>query len=193
MSKFGKKINSNKNKKGNNNKYYNDFISNKLNPILNDENLPNFLKYKIINIIEDSKLENSILAKKTKKLRKQNFSLNKSHKSRKRKHGSLSIDNSISNKSPIENNFKYATYRTINNDESKNDNISSINMIKTNNNNENIIKLIGKDLDNYGNFLNENNIKNKSQLYNNHKIGNEYDWSQIEDIISHNKKDLGDK
>ena len=192
LSKFGKKINSNKNKNSNNIKYYNDFINNKINPILKDENLPNFLKYKIINIIEDSKLENSILAKKTKKLRKQNFSLNKSHKSRKRKHGSLSIDNSSLNKTAIENNLTYATYRKINNDESKNDNISSINMIKKNNNNEDIIKLIGKDLDNYGNFLNENNIKNKSQLYNNHKIGNEYDWSQIEDIILQNKKDLGE-
>jgi hypothetical protein len=65
-------------------------------------------------------------------------------------------------------------------------------MRNENNHNEEIIKLIEKDIENYGKFLNENNINNKSQLFNNNQIGNEYDWSRIENILSQNKKDLGE-
>jgi uncharacterized protein YpuA (DUF1002 family) len=65
-------------------------------------------------------------------------------------------------------------------------------MRNENNHNEEIIKLIEKDIENYGNFLNENNINNRAQLFNNNQIGNEYDWSRIENILSQNKKDLGE-
>ena len=197
LSKFGKKINESKNM--NNFKNLNDFINNNLNAILKDENLPSFLKYKIINLIEkqknkweDSLFEKSILAKGKKNIKKNNnnnLSLNKSHKSRKRKHLSVSPDNIISNKNSTDNNnSKYSA----NTNKNSNNIISSLNIINTNNNNEEIIKLIEKDIEKYGVFLNENNIINRSQLYKNNQIGNEYDWSQIEDILSQNKIDLGE-
>ena len=53
LSKFGKKINENKNM--NNLEKLNYFIDNNLNLILEKEKLPGFLKYKIINLIEKTK------------------------------------------------------------------------------------------------------------------------------------------
>jgi hypothetical protein len=77
LSKFGKKIYESKNI--NNFKYLNYYIENNLNSILKNEDLPGFLKYKIINLIEkqknkwqDSLYEKSILAK-GKKNSKKNF------------------------------------------------------------------------------------------------------------------------
>ena len=196
LSKFGKKINHKKN--NNNSKYINDFINNNLTKILNDENLPSFLKYKIINLIEkqknkweDSLFEKSILAKGKKNIKKHN-SLKKPHKSRKRKHSSLSIDPLISNRSSTENNNKYITYKSTNIETNKKNNISFINTTNTNNNNDEIIQLIEKDVENYGMFLKKNNINSKAELFKNDQIGNEYDWSDIEDIISQEKIDLGE-
>jgi hypothetical protein len=195
LSKFRQKIKINKN--SNNSRCLNDFINKKLNTILNDENLPSYLKYQIINIIEKQKnewelsmLKNSIPVKGSNDNRKKNLSLNKPHKSRKRKHTSLSTDNFNSKKNLI----KFNTYNNnnIENNNNNNNNISYVNMRNENNHNEEIIKLIEKDIENYGKFLNENNINNRAQLFNNNQIGNEYDWSRIENILSQNKKDLGE-
>ena len=101
----------------------------------------------------------------------------------------MSPDNIISHKNSTDNNnSKYSANTNKNN----NNNITSLNIINANNNNEEIIKLIEKDIEKYGVFLNENNIINRSQLYKNNQIGNEYDWSQIEDILSQKKIDLGE-
>jgi len=204
LSKFGKKIYENKNI--NNFKYLNYYIENNLNPILKNEDLPGFLKYKIINLIEkqknkwkDSLYEKSILAK-GKKNSKKNFnstSVNKIHRLRKKKQTnkgikSISPDNFISNQNILENNNRINTYKNINNyNNNINNIIAPINII-TNNNNEEIIKLIEKDLEKYDIFLKENNITNKSELDKNNQIGNDYDWSTIEDILSKNNNDLGE-
>ena len=188
LSKFGKKINENKNI--NNVKNLNYFIDNNLNPVLETEKLPGFLKYKIINLIEkqknqwkDSLYEKSILAKGKNNL---NTSINKSHKLRKRIHSkknikSISPDNSLS----------LAKTNSLDNNNNNTQNFISSN-ININNNNEETIKLIEKDLENYETFLKDNNITNKSELDNKSQIGNEYDWSMIEDILSKNNIDLGE-
>ena len=75
---------------------------------------------------------------------------------------------------------------------------SSLNILNNNtsynniNNNEEIIKLVEKDLKKYEIFLKENNITNKSELDINNQIGNDYDWSKIEDILSQKNIDLGE-
>ena len=81
------------------------------------------------------------------------------------------------------------TYKDIINKE--NSNIFSTN-INVNNNNEDTINLIEKDLESYEAFLKENNITNKSELDNKSQIGNEYDWPMIEDILYKNNIDLGE-
>ena len=204
LSKFGKKLYEIKDI--NNAKYLDYFIDNNLNSILKNENLPGFLKYKIINLIEkqknkwqDSLYEKSILVKGKKSSNKKNNmnkSVNKFNKLRKRKHSnksntlkSISPDNIISNKNLIEDN-KFNSYK---NNQFKNSSnyIPTLN-INTNNNNEEIIKLIQKDLENYETFLKQNNIKSKSDLDKNLLIGNVYDWSMIEDILTKNSIDLGE-
>ena len=196
LSKFGKKINENKNI--NNLKTLNNFIDNNLNPVLKNEKLPGFLKYKIINLIEkknnhwaDSLYEKSILVKGKKNIKALD---NKSFKLKKRVHSkknikSTNIDNFLvlTKANSLENNNNI--YKNSINKE--NSNFISTN-INTNNNNEDTIKLIEKDLENYETFLKENNITNKSELDKKSQIGNKYDWSMIEDILSKSNIDLGE-
>ena len=49
---------------------------------------------------------------------------------------------------------------------------------------EEIIKLIEKDIIKYKEFLNSNNINSKLDLAKNIQLGNEFDWSSIEEILS---------
>ena len=204
LSKFGKKIYENKNM--NSFKNLNYFIDNNLSDILEKEKLPGFLKYKIINLIEkqknkwkDSLYEKSILAKGKKTNHKNNnsISVNKLHRIRKRRHSnknikSISPNKSFNNKSLIENKG-YNTYKDNKNMDIEKFTSPSVKInINTNNNNEEIIKLIEKDLEKYEIFLKDNNITNKSELKKNSQIGNNYDWSTIEDVLSKNNIDLGE-
>ena len=50
-----------------------------------------------------------------------------------------------------------------------------------------IIKLIEKDIAKYKEFFNTNNITNRYDLIKNMQIGNEFDWSSIEEILSMSK------
>ena len=206
LSKFGKKIYESKNVKDF--KYLNAFIENNLSPILEKEKLPGFLKYKIINLIEkqknkwkDSLYEKSILAKGKNNTRKKNNSIspNKNQRLRKRRHSnkkikSISPDNSITNNNNqnTTENKGYNTYKNKLNIDNTNCMTSSSININTDNNNEEIIKLIQNDLEKYEIFLKDNSILNKSDLDKNNQIGNEYDWSAIEDILSNNNIDLGE-
>ena len=53
-----------------------------------------------------------------------------------------------------------------------------------------IIKLIEIDINKYKEFFNINNIKNKSDLNQRIQIGNEFDWSSVDEILSVNKINL---
>ena len=196
LSKFGKKIFSDKKIDNINN--LNNFININLKNILNNQELSGFLKYKIINLIEkknnnwqDSLFEKSISAKC--KNNKSRNSLNtKGHKSRKRRHSNKSLKigskNNINNSQKINDNSINTSinYSTINSLNSLN---HKLNMSNSNADDE-ILKLIEKDIKKYINFFNENNILNKSDLKKKIKIGNEYDWPIIEDILSTNKINL---
>jgi len=212
LSKFGKKIYESKNI--NSFKCLNYFIDNDLNSILKNENLPGFIKYKIINLIEkqknkweDSLFEKSILVKgkdnnkNFNRSKKNSISLSKPHRIRKRRHSnkslmSISPDNYISNKNSLEND-KYTTNNTYKNN-TKRDTINYLAPlfdhlnININNNNEDIIKLIEKDIEKYEIFLKNNYITNKGELNENTEIGNEFDWSMIEGILAKNNLDLGE-
>ena len=201
LSKLGKKIYE---KKSNSN-YLNNIIENNLNSILLNESLPGYLKYKIINLIEkqknkwkDSLYEKSILVKgkQNNKKNKNSISVNKSQKLRKRMHSnknntlkSMSPNNQFYNKNELEDN-RANTYKNSINEENITY-IPSIN-IKNTYNNEDIIKLIEKDLQNYEIFLKQYSITNKYELEQNIQIGNEFDWSIIEDILSKKNIDLAE-
>ena len=212
LSKFGKKIYESKNI--NSFKCLNYFIDNDLNSILKNENLPGFIKYKIINLIEkqknkweDSLFEKSILVKgkdnnkNFNRSKKNSISLSKPHRIRKRRHSnkslvSISPDYYISNKNSPENDNYIAnnTYKI----NTKRDTINYLTPlfeklnININNNNEDIIKLIEKDLEKYEIFLKNNYIINEGDLNENTEIGNEFDWSMIEGILAKNNLDLGE-
>ena len=212
LSKFGKKIYESKNI--NSFKCLNYFIDNDLNSILKIENLPGFIKYKIINLIEkqknkweDSLFEKSILVKgkdnykKFNRSKKNSISLSRPHRIRKRRHSnkslmSISPDNYISNKNSPEND-NYTANNTYKNN-TKRDTINYLTPlfdkmnININNNNEDIIKLIEKDIEKYEMFLKINYITNEEQLNENTEIGNEFDWSMIEGILSKSNIDLGE-
>ena len=212
LSKFGKKIYESKNI--NSFKCLNYFIDNDLNSILKIENLPGFIKYKIINLIEkqknkweDSLFEKSILVKgkdnykKFNRSKKNSISLSRPHRIRKRRHSnkslmSISPDNYISNKNSPEND-NYTANNTYKNN-TKRDTINYLTPlfdkmnININNNNEDIIKLIEKDIEKYEMFLKINYITNEEELNENTEIGNEFDWSMIEGILSKSNLDLGE-
>ena len=197
LSKFGKKLFSGKNTK--NIQILNNFININLKSILDNKDLSGFLKYKIINLIEkqknkwkDSLFEKSILAKS-----KNNKYSSNNKKTRKRKHSNKSLKifnqkNTINNQN-IKNNSK--ENKSLNS--STISDYSQINLkLNTSINNSNIdeemIKLIEQDLPKYKTFLNKNNIYNKIDLSKNIQIGNEFDWSQIEEILSQNKINLAE-
>ena len=195
ISKFGKKIFSNKDINSINK--LNKFINSNLKSILDNKDLSGFLKYKIINLIEkqknkwkDSLFEKSILAKS-----KINLSNNSSNKKRKRKrrnsNKSLKIMNqnyTLSNKK-IKNNSKDTNSLNSSNYDSH----ISLKLNSSNsysNIDDEIIKLIEIDINKYKEYFNINNIKNKSDLNQRIQIGNEFDWSSVDEILSVNKINL---
>ena len=199
LSKFGKKIFSNNNIQNINK--LNNFINSNLKSILDNKDLSGFLKYKIINLIEkqknkwqDSLYEKSILAKG--KLTKDKNS-SKKKKIRKRRHSNKSLkiinqSNTNKNKSFIDNCSGNASLNS-----STLNYIPHINLkLNTSNSNsysfmdDDMIKIIEEDIIKYKIFLNENNINNKNDLNKNNQIGNGYDWSSIEEILSTNKINL---
>ena len=199
LSKFGKKIFSNNNMQNINK--LNNFINSNLKSILDNKDLSGFLKYKIINLIEkqknkwqDSLYEKSILAKG--KLTKDKNS-SKKKKTRKRRHSNKSLkiinqNNEIKNKNFIDN---FSSNTSLNS--STLNYIPHINLkLNTSNSNsysymdDEMIRIIEEDIIKYKAFLNENNINNKSDLNKNNQIGNGYDWSSIEEILSTNKINL---
>ena len=181
LTKFGKIVMERQNPKHIQN--LNNYIKDYMIPIIsnsskNNENssLPNYLKFKIINLIEkkknnwkDSLYEQSIIAK--------------------------GKNNNINNISLCHDGGD----SIINIDESLIDGQKSINNNNNNNNQEkedNIIILLKNDIENYTNFLNEHEIFNKKDLneyYNkneNNDINNDYDWSISEELIIKTKNEL---
>ena len=198
ISKFGKKIFLNKDINCINK--LNKFINTNLKSILDNKDLSGFLKYKIINLIEkqknkwhDSLFEKSILAKS-----KNNFCNNTSKRKRIRKrrnsNKSLKImkQNTLSDKK-VKNNIK--GNKSLNSSTINNDSFISLKLNSSNsysNVDEEIIKLIEEDIIKYKEFLNLNNIINKSDLNKRISIGNEFDWSSIEEILLANKINLAE-
>jgi hypothetical protein len=194
LSKFGKKIISGKNV--NNINKLNSFINSNLKSILDNKDLSGFLKYKIINLIEkqknkwqDSLYEKSILAKS-----KNNKSRNspKNKKVRKRRHSNKSLKNMNPNDTLNIKNFKKPNSKgnslnssTINYNSHINLKLNTSSSVS--NMDDEIIKLIEKDIAKYKEFFNTNNITNRYDLIKNMQIGNEFDWSSIEEILSMSK------
>ena len=194
LSKFGKKIISGKNV--NNINKLNSFINSNLKSILDNKDLSGFLKYKIINLIEkqknkwqDSLYEKSILAKS-----KNNKSRNspKNKKVRKRRHSNKSLKNMNPNDTLNIKNFKKPNSKgnslnssTINYNSHINLKLNTSSSVS--NMDDEIIKLIEKDIVKYKEFFNTNNITNRYDLIKNMQIGNEFDWSSIEEILSMSK------
>jgi hypothetical protein len=160
-----------------------NYIKDNMLPIISNnneenKNLPNYLKFKIINLIEkkknnwkDSLYEQSIIAKG-----KNNNNISLYHDGG---DSIINIDESLIDcQKAINSNI--------------NSNINNINQDKE----DNIIILLKNDIENYVSFLNEHNIFNKKDLneyYNkneNSDINNEYDWSISEELIIKTKNEL---
>ena len=176
LTKFGRIIMERKNPKHVQN--LDNYINDNLYPIISNDDgknsdnkgLPNYLKFKIINLIEkkknnwkDSLYEQSIVAKG--------------------KNNNISISHDL-------------TDSNINIDESLLDNQKNMNNINKEKEEDNIIILLKNDIENYVSFLTEHNITNKQELndYNNQNenndINNEYDWSISEELIIKTKNEL---
>ena len=176
LTKFGRIIMDRKNPKHVQN--LDNYINDNLYPIISNDDsknndnkgLPNYLKFKIINLIEkkknnwnDSLYEQSIVAKG--------------------KNNNISISHDL-------------TDSNINIDESLLDNQKNMNNINKEKEEDNIIILLKNDIENYVSFLTEHNITNKQELndYNNQNensdINNEYDWSISEELIIKTKNEL---
>jgi len=147
LSKFGKII-IKRNKNENINKL-NNFISEKILIIKDNEKIPNYLKYKIINLLEkqnnnwkDTLFEKSIIPKGKEKIIK---------------------------------NINEDDYDYNNNNNNKKINFDDEDKIKD-------------DLTNWIKFLNENDIITPSKLE--EEILNEYEWENIDKLISDNKVEL---
>jgi hypothetical protein len=177
LTKFGKIISERQNPKHIQN--LDNYMKDNIYPIIsnetNEENkdLPHYLKFKIINLIEkkknnwkDSLYEQSIIAKGKDNNNIINTSIyNDGHDSH------INIDESLTDAKKIVNN---------NNNQEEN----------------NIINLLKNDIENYVSFLNEHDIYNEKDLneYNNknenNDINNEYDWSISEELIIKTKNEL---
>ena len=181
LTKFGRIIMERKNPKHIQN--LDNYIKDNMLPIISNnneenKNLPNYLKFKIINLIEkkknnwkDSLYEQSIIAKG-----KNNNNISLYHDGG---DSIINIDESLIDcQKAINSNI--------------NSNINNINQDKE----DNIIILLKNDIENYVSFLNEHNIFNKKDLneyYNkneNSDINNEYDWSISEELIIKTKNEL---
>ena len=175
LTKFGKIIMDRQNPKHIQN--LDNYMKDNISPIIsnnNEENkgLPNYLKFKIINLIEkkknnwkDSLYEQSITAKG-----RNNNNLSFYHDG---------TDSNIN----------------INIDESWTDGQKFINKVNQEKE-DTIITLLKNDIENYVSFLNDHDIVNKKDLneYNNKNensdINNEYDWSISEELIIKTKNEL---
>ena len=194
LSKFGKKIYSDKNQIDKDK--LNNFINSNLKSILDNKDLSGFLKYKIINLIEkqknkwqDSLFEQSILAKG-----KINNST-KNKRIRKRRHSNKSLklinqNNTIDNKNKKNKGLRSLNSSTINYDSHTNLKLNS--SFSNSYMDDEIFKLIEQDLNKYKTFLNSNNIKNISDLSKKSQIGNKFNWTSIEELISSNKINLAE-
>ena len=177
LTKFGKIVMERQNPKHIQN--LDNYMKDCIMPIVSvnkseNKNLPNYLKFKIINLIEkkknnwkDSLYEQSIIAKG------KNNNINNI---------SLYHDGGDSN---------------INIDESLIDCQKGINNnISIQDKEDGIIILLKNDIENYTSFLNEHNIFNKKDLNEyyikneNSDINNEYDWSISEELIIKTKNEL---
>ena len=176
LTKFGRIIMDRKNPKHvqNLDNYINDnlypIISNNKSKNNDNKGLPNYLKFKIINLIEkkknnwkDSLYEQSIVAKG--------------------KNNNISISHDL-------------TDSNINIDESLLDNQKVMNNTCKEKEEDRIIILLKNDIENYVSFLSEHNVTNKQELndYNNQNensdINNEYDWTISEELIIKTKNEL---
>ncbi len=175
LTKFGKIVTDRQNPKHMQN--LDNYMKDNICPIIsnnNEENdgLPNYLKFKIINLIEkqknnwkDSLYEQSIVAK-----------------GRNNNNISFYHDGNDSN-------------ININIDESWTDGQKLINNA-IRDKEDSIITLLKNDIENYVSFLNDHEIENKKDLneYNNKNensdINNEYDWSISEELIIKTKNEL---
>ena len=100
--------------------------------------------------------------------------------------------NTLSDKK-VKNNIK--GNKSLNSSTINNDSFISLKLNSSNsysNVDEEIIKLIEEDIIKYKEFLNLNNIINKSDLNKRISIGNEFDWSSIEEILLANKINLAE-
>ena len=174
LTKFGKIIVERQNPKHIQN--LDNYMKDNIYPIINNEtneeykDLPHYLKFKIINLIEkkknnwkDSLYEQSIIAKGKDNNNFINTSIyNDSH---------INIDESLTDAKKV-----------VNNNNNKEEN--------------NIINLLKNDIENYVSFLNEHDIFNQKDIneYNNknenNDINNEYDWSISEELIIKTKNEL---
>ena len=154
---------------------------------------------------KDNNNNNNIKRKSCHKKDNNSLSSNKSHRTRKRRHSnkslkSVSPDNSFSIKNnTLEPNIydtynNFELYKNYTNRDSIHNGSPLIKRvsINTNDNNEEIIKIIKKDIQNYELFLKDNYINNKYELSIIKNIGNKYDWSIIEDILLKNNMDLAE-
>ena len=176
LTKFGRIVMDRKNPKHvqNLDNYINDnlypIISNNKNKNSDNVGLPNYLKFKIINLIEkkknnwkDSLYEQSIVAKG--------------------KNNNVSISHDL-------------TDSNINIDESLLDNQKIMSITNKEKEEDRIIILLKNDIENYVSFLSEHNVTNKQELndYNNQNensdINNEYDWTISEELIIKTKNEL---
>ena len=172
LTKFGRIIMERKNPKHIQN--LENYMKDNINPIVSNNNnidnkgLPNYLKFKIINLIEkkknnwkDSLYEQSIIAKG--------------------KNSNISLSNELADSNIIDESLIDSQKIMNNNNQEKE---------------ESIIILLKNDIDNYVTFLNEHNIHNKDDLneYNNKNenniINNEYDWSISEELINKARNEL---
>ena len=143
-------------------------VSNDDNDNIDNKGLPNYLKFKIINLIEkkknnwkDSLYEQSIIAKG--------------------KNNNISISHDLADSNIIDESLIDSQKIMNNTNKEKEDSI---------------IILLKNDIENYVSFLNEHDIFNKKDLneYNNknenNDINNEYDWSITEELIIKARNEL---
>ena len=183
LTKFGRIVFERKNPKHMQN--LDNYMEDNIYPIINNEGnnndnkrIPNYLKFKIINLIEkkknnwkDSLYEQSIIAKGKNNNNLSNISIYHEHDIG----DNVNIDESLMDNSRNINNI---TNNNINNISIKEDDI--INMIKN-------------DIENYVSYLNEHEIFSLKDLLKNDNsidLNNEYDWHMTEELITKEKNDL---
>ena len=208
LSKFGKIIIETNNK--NYIEKLNDYINKKLFLIIDDNNvkkdykIPGYIKYKIINLLEKSKnnWENSLYENSIQIKGKNNNDLLLFYKNaNKNTKIGKSRSKSMNNKNIFDLNFSFIN---IFKDENVLINYSFNIPIKTGNyiedkkekikSGENYLTLIKNDLQNFKNYLMNNNVTQAEKLSSEkiEKIADEYDWEVIDNLINIKKVNLAD-